>query len=119
MVIDGYTFRSVRRMRGLTQGSAPTYIVAIGDPPDRNRSDIRQMKRVTRETKGRYYEAHSARQLERSLQAITPRIRCDLEADNYRENLDPEEETEVAETELEEGVHTADVALTWRDEDED
>ena len=119
MVIDGFTFRGVAQLEGLTDGSAPTYIVAIGDPPDRNRSDIRQMKRVVRETKGRYYEAYSARQLERALQAITSRIRCDLEADNYREHLDVEEVSEVAETELEEGVHTADIALTWRDEDED
>jgi hypothetical protein len=77
------------------------------------------MKRVTRETKGRYYEARSPRQIERVLQAITSRIRCDIEADNYRENLDPEEESEVAETELEDGVHSADIALTWREEDED
>lgn len=119
MVIDGYTFRRVAELEGLTDGSAPTYIVAIGDPPDRNRNDIRQMKRVVRETKGRYYEARSARQLERKLQAIVSKIRCDIEADNFREHLDAEEEAEVAETELEEGVHTADIALTWRDEDED
>ena len=119
MVIDGYTFGSVAELEGLTDGSAPTYIVAIGDPPDRDRGDIRQMKRVVRETKGRYYEARSARQLERKLQAIVSKIRCDLEADNFREHLDAEEESEVAETELEEGVHTADIALTWRDEDED
>ena len=119
MVIDGFTFRGVAELKGLTEGSAPTYIIAIGEPPDRTRSDIRQMRRVTRETKGRYYEARSARQLERALQLIQSRIRCDLEADNFRENLEPEEEAEVADTELEEGVHTADVTLTWRDEDED
>ncbi len=120
MVIDGYTFRSVRALRGLTEGSAPTYIVAIGEPPERTKSDIAQMKRVTRETKGRYYEARSARQLERALQAIQSRIRCDIEADLYQENLQPgDQEEEVAETELEEDVQSADVTVTWRDEDDD
>jgi hypothetical protein len=120
MVIDGYTFEEVAELEGLTDGSAPTYIVAIGEPPDRSRDDIRQMKRVTRETKGRYYEAKTARQLERALQAIQSRIRCDIEADLFQENLqNGDESEEVAETELEEDVKSADITVTWRDEEDD
>ena len=119
MLVDGVTFEEIEELEGLTDGSAPTYVVAVGTPPDRTRMDVRQMRRVARETKGRYDVARSPRQLERVFQAIQSRLRCDLEADNYRENLDPEEESEVAETELEEGVHTADIVLTWREEDED
>ncbi len=120
MVIDGYTFRSIRRLEGLTDGSAPTYIVAIGEPPDRNRSDIRQMKRVTRETKGRYYEARTARELERALQAIQSRLRCDVEADDYQAELQgDDDEAEIADVELDDDVYSADITLTWRDDDED
>ncbi len=119
MVIDGYTFEGVSELEGLTDGSAPTYIVAIGAPPDRSRDDIRQMQRVTRETKGRFFLARSPRQLERALQAIQSRIRCDEEADDFRANLDREAEQAIAETDIESGVHTADVNVSWRDDDED
>ena len=119
MVIDGYTFRSVRRLKGLTKGSAPTYIVAVGAPPDRNRTDINQMRRITRETKGRYYEARTARELERALQAIQSRLRCDVEADNYQEELQPEEAEELDEVDLDEDTYSADITLSWRNPDED
>ena len=119
MVIDGYTFRRLKPLKGLTDGSAPTYIVAIGTPPDRNRTDISEMRRIVRETKGRFYVAKSARRLEKALQDIESRLRCDLEAGDYKEELEPGDEEEVAETLLEEDVHTADVSVTWRDADDD
>jgi hypothetical protein len=119
MVIDGYTFRSVRKLKGLTDGSAPTYLVAVGEPPDRNKTDINQMRRITRETKGRYYEARTARELERALQAIQSRLRCDVEADNYQEELQAEEAEEIAEIDLDEDTYSADIVLSWRDDDED
>ena len=118
MLVDGFLFRALRRLKGLTRGSAPTYVIAVGDPPDRNRVDISEMKRLTRNTKGRYYEARSSREIERALQAIQSRLRCDIEADNYQEELQATESEEIAEVDLDEDTHCADVTITWRDDDE-
>jgi FG-GAP repeat protein len=119
MLVDGYLFKRLRGLRGLTRGSAPTYVIAVGHPPDRNAIDISEMRRVTRETKGRYFEARTPREINRALQAIESRLRCDLEADNYQEELQAEEPEKVAEALLEEEAHSADVTLNWIDEDED
>lgn len=119
MVVDGYLFRRLKGLDGLTDGSAPTYIIAIGEPPDRNGADINQMRRISRETKGRYYEARSARQLERALQAIQSRLRCDKTADDFQDELQVGEVAEIAETELDEGTYTADVTVSWRDDEDD
>ncbi len=119
MLVDGYLFKRLRGLRGLTRGSAPTYVIAVGEPPDRNAIDISEMKRVARETEGRYFEARSPREINRALQAIESRLRCDLEADNYQEELQAEDEEAVAEALLEEEAHSADISLTWIDEDED
>jgi hypothetical protein len=119
MIIDGYTFRSVRRLRGLTNGSAPTYIIAVGDPPDRNKVDKNQMRRIARETKGRYFEARTPREIERALQAIQSRLRCDVEADVYQEELQGDEVEELDEIDLDEDTYSADIVLSWRNDEED
>jgi hypothetical protein len=102
------------------------------------------MRRLADDTKGRYYEARTARGIERSLQAIESRLRCDLKADDYvgeigeppgedgeDEDVDEEDfedegdvdgdgedegvyEPEEFETELDDDAHTADMNLTWR-----
>ncbi|MDQ3740437.1 MAG: integrin alpha, partial [Actinomycetota bacterium] len=119
MLVDGYLFKRLRGLRGLTRGSAPTYVIAVGEPPDRNAIDISEMKRVARETEGRYFEARSPREINRALQAIQSRLRCDVEADNFQEELQAEDTEAVAAALLEEEAHSADVTLTWIDEDED
>ncbi|HEX8122855.1 MAG TPA: integrin alpha [Solirubrobacteraceae bacterium] len=119
MLVDGFLFKRLRGLRGLTRGSAPTYVIAVGEPPDRNAIDISEMKRVARETKGRYFEARTPKEINRALQAIESRLRCDVEADNYQEELQAGDDEEVAEVEVLEGVHSADITLTWIDEDED
>ncbi|HEX8204989.1 MAG TPA: hypothetical protein VF587_02900 [Solirubrobacteraceae bacterium] len=119
MLVDGFLFRNLKGLKGLTRGSEPTYIIAVGHPPDRNRTDINQMLRITRETKGRYYESRSPREIERALQAIQSRIRCDVDADNYQEELQAERPEEVAEVDVDDDAHSADVVLSWFDEDQD
>jgi hypothetical protein len=42
MVVDGVLLSNIRGLQGLTDGSALTYIIAIGTPPDRNGTDIRR-----------------------------------------------------------------------------
>jgi hypothetical protein len=119
MLVDGYLFKRLRGLRGLTRGSAPTYVIAVGEPPDRNAIDISEMRRIARETKGRYFEARTPREIARALQAIESRLRCDVEADNYQEDLQVDDPEEVAEALLEEDVHSADITINWLDEDED
>jgi hypothetical protein len=119
MLVDGYLFKHLRGLKGLTRGSAPTYVIAVGEPPDRNAIDISEMRRIARETKGRYFEARTPREIARALQAIESRLRCDVEADNYQEELQVDDPEEIAAAELEEDVHSADVTINWLDEDED
>jgi hypothetical protein len=101
LLVDGFLFRRMTEYSGLTEGNPPTYVIAVGEPPDRNRADIREMRRLARETRGRYYEARTPRGIERALQAIESRLRCDLEADDYVGELSVDDDgEEVAETEL-------------------
>lgn len=115
LLVDGYLFRAMREYSGLTEGNPPTYVIAVGSPPERNRTDIRQMRRLARETKGRYYEARTPRGIERALQNIESRLRCDLDAESAFVELDTGEIEELEEVRLERGAHSADIKLTWRD----
>ena len=115
MVIDGYTFRSVRRLEGLTKGAEPTYIVAIGEPPDRNAADIRQMKLVAKRTGARYYQTETPAQLRRALEAVESRLRCDVEVDRFQDELQAGEAEEVADVELDDDAYSADVTISWLD----
>jgi hypothetical protein len=115
LLVDGYLFRAMRESSGLTAGNPPTYVIAVGSPPERSRSDIRQMQRLARETKGRYFEARTPRGIERALQAIESRLRCDLDAESAFAELEGGEIEELDDVVLEPGAHTADVKLTWRD----
>jgi FG-GAP repeat len=115
LLVDGVLFRDMDEYSGLTEGNPPTYVIAVGSPEDRTRGDIRQMRRLARETKGRYYESRSPRQIERALQDIESRLRCDLETDDFFAEPDQGETEELADTEIEDATHTADVRLTWRD----
>jgi len=117
LFVDGYLFRDMDQYSGLTEGNPPTYVVAVGNPPDRDESDIRQMRRLAQETKGRYYEARNPRAIEKALEAIESRLRCDVEADDYTAELDAGETEQLAETQLAPGTHTADVRVTWREAD--
>ncbi|HEX8102187.1 MAG TPA: integrin alpha [Solirubrobacteraceae bacterium] len=115
MVVDGYLFRDVRRIEGLTAGAEPTYIVAIGHPPDRNKADIRQMKLVAKKTKARYYETRNPAELRRALEAIESRLRCDVEVDRFQDELQAGEEEEVADVEIDDDAYSADVTVSWPD----
>ena len=68
MLVDGYLFEDMADYDGLTEGNPPTYVIAVGHPPDRSRDDIRQMRRLARDTDGRYYQARTPRGIERALQ---------------------------------------------------
>jgi hypothetical protein len=115
LLVDGYLFREMSEFSGITEGNPPTYVIAVGNPPDRDEDDIGQMRRLARDTKGHYYEAHSARAIEKAFQAIESRLRCDLAADDARAELDAADTAELTETPLQPGVHTADIRLTWHD----
>ena len=115
MVVDGFLFRHVRRVDGLIKGAAPTYVVAIGHPPDRNAADIRQMRVVAKKTGARYYQTSGPEDLRRALEAIESRLRCDVEVDRFQDELQAGDEELVADVELEDDAYSADVSVTWPD----
>lgn len=114
LLVDGVAFRAMDEYDGLIEGNPPTYIIAVGNP-NRSRGDIRQMKRLARDTKGRYIEARTPRQIELAFQAIESRLRCDLESDDFAEKLRGGTAETVADAKVDPGTHTADVQVTWRD----
>jgi len=115
LLVDGVTFGDMADAEGLTEGNPPTYVVAVGNPPDRTDDDIGEMRRLARETDGHYYEAHTTRAIEKALQAIESRLRCDFGADDARAELEPGELVDLTETSLEAGVQSADVRITWHE----
>jgi hypothetical protein len=115
LLVDGVLFRAMEDFDGLTEGNPPTYVDRGRQPPERSRADIREMRRLARDTRGRYYVSRTPRGIERALQAIESRLRCDIEADDAFEEIEPGESVELAETEIDEDAHTADVRLSWRD----
>ena len=117
LLVDGVTFGDMADAAGLTEGNPPTYVVAVGNPPDRTEDDVKEMRRLARETKGRYYEAHTARAIEKALMAIESRLRCDFGADDACAELDAGQSVDLTDTPLEPGLHSADVRVTWHDPD--
>jgi hypothetical protein len=118
LLVDGVLFREMVEFSGLTDGNPPSYVIAVGNPPDRSRGDIREMRRLARETKGRYYEARTPRAIEKAMQAIESRLRCDIDADDFRGEIEPGEPEELADTELDDDAETADVRVTWPDRED-
>jgi hypothetical protein len=80
-----------------------------------NSYTVLEMRRLARETEGRYFEAHTARAIEKALQAIESRLRCDFGADDARARLDTGESVDLTDTPLEAGVQSADVRVTWHE----
>jgi hypothetical protein len=102
----------------LTDGNPPTFVIAVGRPPDRNGDDIRELRRLAVDTKGGLYRAENPREIERAFQRIESRLRGDLAAETDEDEIFTGEPEVLVEVEIEEDAETADVELTWRDPDD-
>jgi hypothetical protein len=102
----------------------PTYVIGLGI--GRRGGDAGRLQRIASETGGRYFPSVDQGELQQVLNAIDSVLNCDIDIATLDAIVtdDPEadeDEDEIAEwdEELDEDAHSADVVVSWDDEDDD
>lgn len=117
LLVDGFLFKDVKDFEGLTEGSPRTYVVAFGGTF--RRSDGREMKKLAKQTKGKFYSVKTGLGMQKALNAIESRLRCDLDLERFRQVVKDEGDRDVNEVGLEDGAHSADILVNWPEDRRD
>jgi hypothetical protein len=101
----------------LHRGPARTYVVGLGI--GRTGEDAARLRRIAKETHGRYYPSVTRESLQSVMAQIGSRIGCDIDLDTF---VDTEEDdgvtTDPNDVTLDDGTHSADVSVSWADPDD-
>lgn len=106
----------------------PTFVIGLGI--GRRGGDGQRLQRIADETKGRYFPSVDRDELQAVLNGIDSRLNCDIELETLdgiitddpgddAEEDEPRDDVEDFEEELDEDAHSADVVVSWDDEEDD
>jgi hypothetical protein len=96
----------------------PTFVVGLSI--GRRGEAAERLRRIGAETKGSYFPNVKADTLQPVMNAIDSKLNCNIELDAFVDNLTAaDDELEPNDVDLEDGVNSADVDVTWNDPDDE
>ena len=108
---------NVGEYREIHRGGPPTFV--LGFQIGRNGTDGERLQRIAEETGGRYFANVNRRNLQRAINAIDSRLNCDIDLDFDEEPFVEEGEVEEDDVPLDEDCNSADIVVSWGDDDDE